>query len=379
MDHPLISADGHIDFPLLPETLWRDHAPAALRDRMPRVVETERGRIWQSHQGTPLGLVGGMGSAGRPYVPGEIHRSDRMAAEGLYDDQARGIMRPAIPELRVKDQERDGLSGEVLYGILGAAQRLADPEVTRAVVHIYNGWIAAFCRAAPGRFAGIGCLAGGAPEEAAREIRNIAALGLAGAELGMSHDMLPLWHPDWEPVWEACHETGVPLHIHTIGPPVDARFAQSREHYRPWLATHISAFQVPMLGVVAAILFGGALERHPDVRVVVGESGIGWLPYALERFDFEWEDQFQDLLPRPPSEYWRRQMFATFQVDRTGLEQLDRIGPDTIMWGNDFPHPDGTWPDSADILAPQLEGLGPGHVRKILCDNAARLYGFPVA
>ncbi len=71
-------------------------------------------------------------------------------------------------------------------------------------------------------------------------------------------------------------------------------------------------------------------------------------------------------------------MFATFQIDRTGLENLDRIGEETIMWGSDFPHPDGTWPDSLEILKPQLEGLSASTCRKILCDNAARLYGFPV-
>lgn len=378
MNHPVISADGHIDFPLLPETLWTDEAPASLRERMPRVVETESGRVWRSHKGVSLGLVGGMGSAGRPYVPGEIHRSDRMAAEGLYEDQGRGVMRPAVAELRVKDQERDGISGEVVYGILGAAQRVDDAEVATAMVGIYNEWLAGFCAAAPGRFAGIGCLSSSEPGTAAKEIGHCGALGLKGAELGLQHDMLPLWHPEWEPVWRACAETGVPLHIHTIGPLVDLRWVREPAFYRPWLATHIAAFQVPMLGILAAILYGGALERYPEVKVVIGESGIGWLPYALERFDFEWEDQFKDLLPQPPSTYWRRQMYATFQVDRTGLENIERIGAETIMWGSDFPHPDGTWPDSLEILAPQVEGLLPETRRRILCDNAAALYGFPV-
>ena len=377
-NHPILSADGHIDFPLLPETLWHDDAPAALRDRMPRVVETSRGRVWQSAKGAALGLVGGMGSAGRPYVPGEIHRSDRMAEQGLYDDQSRGIMRPAVPELRVRDQETDGVAGEVVYGILGAANRLEDPEVAAAVCHIYNEWLAEFCAKAPGRFAGIGCLASSAPSEAAGEIRRCADLGLAGAELGLSHDMLPLWHDDWEPVYQACAETGVPLHIHTIGPQADPRWIADPSTYRRWLATHIGSFQVPMLSVLAALLFGGAAERHPRLRVVIGESGIGWLPYALERFDFEWEDQFQDLLPRPPSEYWRRQFFATFQVDRVGLENIASIGEETVMWGSDFPHPDGTWPDSRAILEPQLAGVPETTRRKILCDNAARLYGFEV-
>ena len=377
LDHPILSADGHVDFPLLPEKLWRENAPAALRERMPRVEDSPNGPIWMSHGGTSLGLVGGMGSAGRPYVPGEIHRSDRMAETGLYEDQSRGIMRPAVPELRIKDQERDGVVGEVLYGILGAAGRLQDPDVADVVVRIYNDWLAEFQSKAPERFAGVGCLSSASQEKAAAELRRCAELGLKGAELGMTHDMLPLWHRDWEPIWRAAAETGIPVHIHTVGPPVELEWVRNPETYRPWLATHISAFQIPMMKILAAVIFGGALERHPGLRVVIGESGIGWLPYALERFDFEWQDQFRDLIPRPPSEYWRRQMYATFQVDSVGLRNLDAIGEETVMWGSDFPHPDGTWPDSRELLAGQLTDISAATCRKILFENAARLYGFP--
>ncbi len=379
MDHPLISADGHIDFPLLPETLWIDNAPAALRNRMPRVVvETSGSRVWRSHQGESLGLYGGMGSAGRPYVPGEIHRSDRMAEQGLYRDQANGIMRPADPTLRAIDQDLDGVAGEVVYGILGAAGRLNDPEVAAVVMHIYNDWLSDFCRSVPGRFAGIGCLAPGDPEASADEFRRCAKLGLKGVELGLTHDMTPLWHEEWEPIWQASQDTGVPVHIHTVGPAIDRRWLTEPKYYRPWLATHISSFQIPMMSVLSAVIFGGALERHNQLKVVIGESGIGWLPYALERLDFEWEDQFKDLISKPPSEYWRGQMFATFQVDAVGLANLDRIGEDSVMWGSDFPHPDGTWPDSLALLGPQLTGISAETQRKILCGNAARLYGFEV-
>jgi predicted TIM-barrel fold metal-dependent hydrolase len=377
VDHPIISADGHIDFPLLPETLWIDGAPASLRDRMPRVVDSRNGRVWKTPDGASFGLAGGMGSAGRPYIPGEIHRSDRMAETGLYEDQARGIMRPADPHLRIADQDRDGVSGEVVYGILGAVGRLSDAEVARTVTHIYNGWIAEFQRQAPDRFAGIGCLSSAVPVAAASELRRCGKLGLKGAELGMTHDMLPLWHEDWEPVWEASAASGVPVHIHTVGPAPELEWAQNPATYRRWLATHISGFQIPMMKILAALIFGGALERHPAMKVVIGESGIGWLPYALERFDLEWEDQFQDLIPKPPSEYWRRQMYATFQVDRTGLRNLEAIGPETVMWGSDFPHPDGTWPDSRELLAAQLGDLSAETQRLILFENAANLYGFP--
>ena len=122
-----ISADCHIDLCWLPPDLFTSNCSAAMKDRMPYVTDSPKGPRWVTKNGANLGLMNGMGSAGREYVPGKIHRSDRMAATGLYEDGKRGIRRLTDPELRLKDQERDGVQAEVLYGILGATRRLNDP------------------------------------------------------------------------------------------------------------------------------------------------------------------------------------------------------------------------------------------------------------
>jgi len=373
----IYSADGHIDVPCLPPELFTDGARADLRDRMPHVVESDAGRVWVTKQGARLGLAGGMGSAGRRYEPGQIHRADRMAETGLFEDQARGVMRTAVPELRVKDQERDGVAGEVIYGILGAANRIDDAEVGAEMVRIYNDFAADFSRAAPGRFAMIGCLPSAEGDGAAAELRRCASLDLRGGELPVHESMTPLWHPSWEPLWGAVEETGLPLHLHTIGGKADTRWLNDEKHYLKWLATYMTGFQLSMIDHVAGILFSGALERHPRARVVVGESGLGWIPYALERMDYEWEDQFQNLeLTMKPSEYWRRQMYATFQQDEIGIRLIDAIGEDNVMWGSDFPHPDGVWPDSRETLDRQLAGVSDEVRRKIVHDTACEVYGF---
>ena len=377
-DHPVISADGHIDIPCLPATLFTDNAPHRLKDKMPKVVETANGETWVAHNGTSMGLVGGMGSAGREYVPGQIHRADRMASTGLYEDQRNGVMRTTVPELRVRDQERDGVVGEVVYGILGAAFRIDDPEVTDVVVRIYNDFAADFCRAVPGRFAGVASLPASSPEDTAAEIRRCATLGLKGVELPVRHDMMPLWHLDWDPVWRASHETGLPIHLHTIGPRLDTTWATDHRSRRMWLATILTEFQIATAGFIGAVIYGGALERYDRCRVVIGEAGIGWIPYVLERMDYEWEDQFRDLeLKMKPSQYWYRQMYATFQQDQTGLDMIERVGVDNVMWGSDFPHPDGVWPDSQEFLRKQLAHLSADVRRKLVYDNAVTLYGFP--
>jgi predicted TIM-barrel fold metal-dependent hydrolase len=378
MSEILISADGHIDLPVLPVRLFSDAAPAHLKERVPHVVERDGAQVWINGKGAYLGHVGGVGPHGAPRALHSSPRIERMAAEGLYDDQARGVMRTAIPELRAKDQERDGVVAEVVYGILLTVESLGDPEAAAVVVRAYNDWLGEFCRKLPGRFAGIGCLAG-PPEQAAAEVLRCARLGLRGAELSLSHDMLPLWHEHWEPIWRAGAETGIPIHLHSIGTKVDERWkTSSKRHFRLMTASKTSAFQVNMLEVLAEVIWSGALERYPELRVILGESGIGWLPYALERMDSEAE-QFRDLgLRLKPSEYWRRQMAATFQDDQAGIDAIDTIGEETLMWGSDFPHPDGLWPDSREFIAKQFADIPAAKRRKILCENAARIYGFEV-
>ncbi|MBV1878440.1 MAG: amidohydrolase [Pseudomonadales bacterium] len=381
MSYPIYSADGHIDLPCMPKEIFTENAPASLRDRMPKVIERDEGeQHWVNAAGKSMGVYGGMGSGGRRYVPGVIHRADRMAATGLYEDQAKGIMRTSDPALRIGEQDRDGVAGEVIYGILGAASRVKDAEVGAWMGKIYNDFAAEFRKANPDRFAMVGCLPAGSAEEAAEELRRCAALGLSGGELPIVPGNLPFWKDEWEPLWIAAEETGIPVQLHTVGSAAGAPPFTNPLDYHRFLATVMTEFQMAMSTHLAAIIFGGALERHPGLKVVLGEAGAGWLPYALERMDYEWEDQFQNLeLKMKPSEYWRRQMFVTFQQDETGMANIDRIGAETLLWGSDFPHPDGVWPDSQEIIADQLELIKPEQRRMILHDNAVRLYGFPAA
>jgi predicted TIM-barrel fold metal-dependent hydrolase len=142
-------------------------------------------------------------------------------------------------------------------------------------------------------------------------------------------------------------------------------------------AVYITGFQIQMAHVLMSIIYAGVLERCPQIQVVIGESGIGWIPYLIDHMDLEWEDQFKDLtLTMKPSEYWYRQCKATYQSDRIGIKLLDDLGAENVMWGSDFPHPDGVWPDSQEFINKELGHL-PADVRnKIVCENAAKLYGF---
>ena len=329
--------------------------------------------------GSQFGLRNGMGSAGRRYQPGQIARSDRMAEQGLYSDGEAGIPRLTDPELRVKDQDLDGIQGEVLYGVLGASGRLNDDEAAAELLRIYNEWLADFCAKKPERYAGLASIPSHDVDAAVDEIERVAHRGgLSGVEVANSYDMAPLFDPSWEKLWAVAEEAGMPLHYHTIGPRPDYDF-QNMEGLagRQAFAVFITSFQLAMAKIIMEIIYGGVLEAHPNLKVVIGESGIGWIPYALEHMDLEWEDQFQDLtLKMKPSDYWRRQCFATYQSDPIGLRLLDILGEENVMWGSDFPHPDGVWPDSQTFIEREFKGVDEAVKQKIVCANAAALYGF---
>jgi predicted TIM-barrel fold metal-dependent hydrolase len=273
--------------------------------------------------------------------------------------------------------DRDGVQAEVIYGILGAATRLGDHEAANEMFRIYNDWLADFCRHAPDRYLGLACLPYGDVAAAVQELYRVAPMGLRGVELSCSWDMEPMWHPVWEPLWRAVDDVGLPLHFHTFPtlPPgrLDQQTGLTR---RAAFFTVVSGFQMNLVNILAAVIGAAVLERYPRVRIAFGESGIGWLPYVLDRMDFEWEDRFHDLgLTMRPSEYWRRQCKATFQFDRIGTRLIDDIGVETLMWGSDYPHGDGVWPDSAKYIAEQFGHLPPAVTHQITCENARRFYG----
>jgi Predicted metal-dependent hydrolase of the TIM-barrel fold len=100
------------------------------------------------------------------------------------------------------------------------------------------------------------------------------------------------------------------------------------------------------------------------------------LPYLIDRMDNEYLDQYRDIkMKLLPSEYWRRQCRATFQYDRIGTKLIEDMGVETLMWGSDYPHPDGIWPDSSEYIAKQFGHLPADVTHKITCENAGKFYG----
>ena len=385
MKYNRISADCHLDMPWMPPTLFTENSKRELKERMPYVADGPDGPQWVTKAGANFGLLNGVGPGGAKLVPGQNKRVDIMAQTGMFEDGKIGrpeaykaIQRPSDPHLRVKEMERDGVDAEVIFGILGGASKMQDVEAANHMLEIYNDWLVDFVKPYPDRMIGLGCIPDGDPEVAAQEVYRCAKMGLKGVELSCSWDMQPMWDPIWEPMWKACSDVQLPLHFHTFPTTApQAREQMNVQVRRAAMFTGVSAFQMGLIHILAALMGAGVFERYPNLRVSFGESGIGWIPYALDRMDFEFEDRFRDLMKLKPSEYWQRQCKATFQYDVIGPKLINTnnlMTEDTLMWGSDYPHTDGIWPESTKYINEQFAGLTQEQIRKITCDNAAKFY-----
>jgi predicted TIM-barrel fold metal-dependent hydrolase len=379
MQYRRISADCHLDMIWLPPDLFTSEAPRALKEKMPYVKEMPDGtKRWVDNNGADYGMAGGVGASGTPYMPGKQLRVDKMHAAGLYTDyQQKGLRRPGDPHLRVKELDRDGVDAEVIYGILAACAKMKDREAANEMLRIYNNFLHDFCSHYPEREIGLACLPYSDIEAAAAEVRRVAKMGMRGVELSCSWHMMPMWHPMWDPLWQAVNETQLPLHFHTF-PAVDPDLRKqfTGDTLRAMTYSGLCLFQMTLANILTALMGAAVFERFPNIRVVFGESGIGWIPYVLDRMDFEYQDQYRDLkLKMLPSEYWRRQCKATFQYDRIGTKLIEDMGVETLMWGSDYPHPDGVWPESEKYIADQFGHLPPDVTYKMTCENAGKFYG----
>jgi predicted TIM-barrel fold metal-dependent hydrolase len=371
-DYRIISADCHIDMTWMPGDLWVKNIAGKFKEQAPQVRDTADGPHWFV-EGKDVGVYGGLGFGFDRVQRGYSKHVDKMFEVGFYE----GGPHPTTPALRLKDQELDGIGAEVMYGILGVGLKMTDRELIHAVYEIYNDWAADFCRTNPGRFVGLACIPNHDPDAAAKELRRAANLGLRGADFAVSTAAYPIWHGAWDPLWATAQECQMPISFHTIGYPVrePADETMAKEYNLRYRATRTTMFQISAAEYLASIVFSGALDRFPEFKFVLGEAGVTWLPYILDRMDEEYEDRYYQLnLSMKPSELWRRQGYSTYQREPSLAVMIPLIGEDTIMWGSDYPHPDGIWPDSRKWIVEDLAGVSPAVQRKITCENAAKLY-----
>ncbi|MCH7552739.1 MAG: amidohydrolase [Chloroflexi bacterium] len=369
----MISADSHI---IEPPDLWTTRLEAKYRDRAPH-VETRPDGDYKVTEGTETrrvsGAEGGMAidkAAGDAITSTKVYR---------YLDQRPGAL---DPRARLEDQDLDNIQAEIIYPGWFQLYGIPDPELRAACMRAYNDWIAEFCAAAPERLMGAAQLPliPGRLDLTISEARRAKDLGLRTLMLPHMAE-LTYDNEEYDPLWETLQELGLPVSIHiTTG----NQFKDVKGGFSSGKGGSTIAVTKSKTGVSAPaveLLWGAVPARFPNLRFVMTEGGIGWIAFVLRFMDHWWEDHRHRLEPKlseRPSFYFHRNFWATFEDDRPGILTLPLLNEDHLMWASDYPHTEGTFPNSLRQVESDLEGVQATSRRKIVRDNAAALYAISI-
>ncbi|TMB22294.1 MAG: hypothetical protein E6J59_04140 [Deltaproteobacteria bacterium] len=377
----VIDADGHV---LEPPDVWERYLEPAYRARAIRVRRGRDGRDVLEIDGRPARLttpemLGGLGGMGKSL-------EDLAAAclAGRYAESAPAAATDPAARLRLLDH--DGIARALLYPSLGLQWEAEAPDPGYALAHAraYNRWIEEFCAGSGGRLVPIAHLSLGDPEDAARELERAVRAGARGGFLlPFTLSGVPHGHPAHDALWAAAEELDVPIAIHT-GVDPKARDLHHRFDGLTWPEGVVQGIWYLQLMFAQAVqqafstfFLHATFDRFPRLKVVVLESGAGWLAYWLDRMDAFARGPLRVTLPLSelPSTYVRRQCWISADPDERALPAvIEYVGEARFLWATDYPHSD----HDADYMA-ELRELGerlpPDRRRRLFGENAAHLYG----
>jgi len=382
-DVKVVDADSHLTEA---HDLWTKRAPAGYEDRVPRVEEVEGRPTWVV-DGTKLGFAGGGGVIDRdgnkfPFQESMVVWGVDRIHKAAFD-----------PKARIEVLDESGIWAQVLFpnsiglGGQGLSKTVKDPVLRRLCIEIYNDAMAEVQADSGNRLLPMPVLPAWDVGESVREAERVARLGARG--VNMTSDPQDLGSPDlanraWDPLWDVCDDLKLPVHFH-IGASLTAMnfygnyfWPSQHEYVKPAIGGTL--LFINNARVVVNVILCGMLDRHPGLKLVSVESGIGWIPFILETMDYELFENAPEQagdLSRKPSEYFKDHWFATFWFERNqgNLQALvDSVGEDNILFETDFPHPTCLYPKPLDTVAEKMATLTASSRRKILGETAAKLY-----
>jgi predicted TIM-barrel fold metal-dependent hydrolase len=328
----IISSDSHV---MEPVDLWKKNVPEKYRDTAPLFPPHQVGEGFQQHAGG-------------------------------WDAKA-----------RMKEMEVDGLSAEVLYPTLGLDLfGLDDAGLQEACFRAYNDWLIDYCSTDTSRLIGIPAIPVYNIDNGIKELERCRKAGLKGALIWQApHKDIPFTSDHYEKFWSACEELDAPVSLHIL-----TGHSYNKDKNRKGVERYRGSVNLKLMDIANAlfeVVFCGVLERHPKLKVVSVENEVGWMPWIFQQWDYyynRFKKENKPAFSRNPSSFVKEQIFSCFFNDHVCGENLAFWGQDTVMWSNDFPHPNSTWPNSIKIIQRDLGHLPPEIQRKVVCDNVCRLY-----
>jgi len=366
----VLSSDSHV---FEPPDLWTTRIDAAFRDRAPRMQQINGvdQLVVEAHQViSGIGLISNAGA--------RFEAPETISSDGRFADVPRGGY---DPDQHLKDMQRDGVAGEVLYPSQGLFYfRVADTPLMSAIFRAYNEWLAEFCRTDPARLKGIAMINLDDVQDGIAQLERAATMGFAGAMI----TEYPLEErrydqPEYEPFWAAAQALDMPLSLHTATRRQGRIRGAGGKTLRDASSRATKAF-LPATSV-CDMIFSGVFERYPTLKLVIVEFELAWAPHLLSSMDYTYRERHEEALYRfrdgmRPSDFFHRNVFLSFQEDAIGIRLRDMIGVDNMMWGSDYPHSESTFPRSREVLAQILAGVPDDEQAKIVGGNTARLYHF---
>ena len=283
------------------------------------------------------------------------------------------------PESHVRAMQQMGVDISVIYPTYFSWISAVDTmpgQLVGAFVRAYNRWLYDFCSYSPEILRGVGVVNLHEPEEMTSELERIADYGWKAVYLRPNPVKGRILSDSaYEPFWKRCEELGIAVSLHEG---THSRLPTTgADRFNTRFAMHACSHPMEQMMALLALIEGGVLERHPNLKIGLLEAGCGWLPYWLWRLDREYEDLYWEVGDRvkmKPSEYFRRQCFVAVEPSETYLPHLiEFIGTDNLIFGSDYPHMDHD-PDIVAAVVALEKQLSPDIVQKILWDNPARFY-----
>lgn len=379
----LVSCDDHLDLNMLPADVWSARMSAKWGDRTPRVDISDTGGMWVA-DGQRWGFWSGtknsfFGDGPKPILTAY----DRGGIEDTTE------LRAGHPNLRLQDMDRDRVFAQAIFGPVTSI-KTADEAFMKAAYAAYNDWLYEdFCSAAPDRLIGVAMLPP-SPEPAFEELQRLAKRGgVRQANLQIAVAEPRLEDKRWEPLWDLLDQSGIILSFHvTVFPKAGDAFDKHKGSPGATFL-HAKMFIEQFLDPFVDLFAWGILERHPGLKIVIAESGVGWVPWVVEELDYRhyrlweckdfWADKGGIPHQMKPSEIFKRQVYGTFQQSPTAMRLLEFWGPENLLWASDYPHPDSIWPNSVRTIGETMGHMRPDDVRRIVGGNAAKLYGLDLS
>lgn len=329
-------------------------------------------------------------------INNEWRKGNESALSGAWDSDERN-----------KVLDGDGIAGEILFpdgvtemnappfgaGFSMPAENVV-PDLQWAGCRAHNRWMAEFVQMCPERRVGLGCV----PifwevERAVEEIRWCRENGLRGLIFPVQWGKQPPYHhPRYDPIWAACQDLEMPIHFHSGPTPIEDYFGPmppTEDAVELPGAVGIYVSEVAWYNVrpLTFMIWGGAFERFPRLKVAITEGTTVWAPEYLALMDHRYSvthysqklGDYRSHLSMKPSEYFARNVkLGASCMPRREAELRHQTGISSIMWGSDYPHPEGSWPFTRDQMVETFRGLPDDEIAAMLGGNAVEFYGFDV-